>query len=466
MSGLTTGDIIVIALYFAMMVLVGAYYTRKIKDSDSYAVADRSLTMKIMIGTTVATCMGANAAFGEVGKAFNLGVSSFYSLVAWNIGWIALILMSKRLRASGAYSLPNFLEMRYGKTTKTIAAVLTLVFLINATAAQTAAVGNIFSTFKIMDLIPAIVVSGILIILYTVFGGLYAVAITDTIQAILLLGGVAIAVPIIAYTQAGGFTYVMANSQPHVLDWGKLSFLELLGWILSYMLAAGSHAAYSQRIFASKDEKTAFWGSIWSNIISLAACIAIPLAVFTAPFIFPEMTNGETFVPLMIYTYFPPIAKGLTIAALFGLVLSTADSFLLMVGTTISNDIYAVFNPSADSKKLLKVSRFFTVAGGILGIILAIYGKSVLTLFKTGAAAYGAGMFVPLLLGCFWKDATEKAVNTGMLLGCFGTILWNLFLKSSTKIDGVIIGALLCLISVVAISLSSKAASPAVNQNA
>lgn len=461
---LTIADYVVVIAYFVFMIAVGAYASKKITSAESYATADSSLTMKVMIGTTVATCLGANAAFGNAGAAFSQGLSSLISvLIAWHIGWIALILMSKRLRRSGASSLPDFLERRYGNTTRMIAAIVSLVFLVNSTAAQIAAVGNIFSTFNLLAATPAIIVSGVIIILYTVFGGLYAVAITDTIQAVLLIGGVCIAVPIVAFTQAGGVGNVIANTDPQMLNlFAGFSPLVTLGWILSYCLSAGSHAAYSQRIFASKDEKTAFWGSIWSNLIAFVAGGIIMVTVLTAPFIFPEMTNGETFVPMMIYTFFPPVIKGLIIAALFGLVLSTADSFLLMVGTTIVNDIWAAVKPDTTAERRLVLSRAWTVIGGVVCTIMALMGGSVLTLFKTGSAAYGAGMFIPLLLGCFWDKASAKGINVGMLLGCFGTILWNLTLKAATGIDGVIVGALLCLVASVSLSLlNSDKSAPA-----
>ena len=144
-------------------------------------------------------------------------------------------------------------------------------------------------------------------------------------------------------------------------------------------------------------------------------------------------------------------------ASLIGVVLSTADSFLLLLGTTFAHDIVHAIRPKTSDAQILKVSRWATFAGGVLCIVLALYGGSVLKLFTTGAAAYGAGMFIPLLLGCFWKDASSNGVIVGMLTGCFATIIWNLTpLKASTGINGVIIGALLCLVSIVAISLADK----------
>lgn len=456
MGNLHVLDIIVLILYFAGMVGISLYYYKKIDDADSYAVADRSLTMKIMVGTTVATCIGANSAFGQVGMMHSLGIASLYALLAWHIGWIALITMSKPLRASGASTLPEFINIKFGLRAKQIAGVVSLVFLINATAAQVAAIGTIFETLDLMDFKTGAIIGGIFIIIYTIFGGLYAVSVTDTIQAILLFIGVAIAVPIIAFSQSGGITYVFSNLGADKLNWTDFNFGELIPLILSYALAAGSHAAYSQRIFASKDIHIAYRGSIISNIIGFIIGAMIAIAALTIPFIFPDMTNGEMFVPAVISTYMPPILTGFVLASLIGVVLSTADSFLLLVGTTFSNDIILAFRPNTPSKQILKISRIATFAGGVLCILLALYGGSVFKLFKTGAAAYGAGMFFPLLLGCFWKDASSNGVIVGMLIGCFTTIIWNLAFKATTGIDGVMVGALSCLISIIVVSIQDK----------
>lgn len=455
----TAIDTVVIIVYFVAMIVIGMMFSKKIKDVDSFGVADRSLTMTIMVGTTVATCMGAATAIGDVGMVYDVGIVGFIAIATWNIGWIALILLSKRLRASGANSLPDFLEKKYGLSTKTMAAVVTAVYVINVTAAQCAACGRIAETLGLTDFRTGAIVGGIIVILYTVFGGLYAVAFTDTIQAVLLLFGVVIAVPIVAFSAAGGVGHVFSvtsQTNPELFNLSNIGVITLIGYILSYMLAAGSNPAYAQRILASKDEKTAFWGSIWSNLITLVICMPIAAVAFSAHILFPDMASGELSVPNVIYAYFPPFAKGLVLAALIALVMSTADSFLLLLGTTMSTDIWKVIKPQTSLKSLLIISRVTVVVGGIVGIILALHGGSVFLLFRMGAAAYGAGMFVPLVCACFWKGATTKGINWGMLSGCFLTVIWNLVLRDSTGIEGVIVGAIVCLILTVLVSLTDK----------
>ena len=205
------GDMAVIILYFVSIVGVGLYYSKKIESSESYVVADRSLTTKIMVGTTVATCMGSGAVLADVGFVHNTGIAAFVVIATFNVGWIALILMSRKLRASGCSTLPDFLGKSYGQSTKAIAGIVTLVSMIASTAAQIAAAGTIMETLGLTTKTVGIFIGFAVIMLITVFGGLYSVAVTDAVQAVLLTLGIGIILPIVAYVKSGGMGTVLNN---------------------------------------------------------------------------------------------------------------------------------------------------------------------------------------------------------------------------------------------------------------
>lgn len=449
------GDVIVIVLYFTLIVGIGIYYSRKVTNSESYVVADRSLTTKIMVGTTVATCMGSGAVMADVGFTYDAGVGALVVIATFNIGWIALILMSKKLRASGCTTLPDFLGKTYGKSTKKIAAIVTVVSMVASTAAQIAGCGTVMAALGLVSKPTGMLIGFVVIMLITIFGGLYSVAITDTLQAVLLTLGIGIILPIVAFNAAGGVGEVFSTVEavnPSILDLGTISALEIIGYICVYTFNAGSHAGYAQRIMASVDEKTAVKGSIISNIVTLVMAFSIVSVAFCAYKLIPNLENPEMIVPILIGQLFPPIIKGALLASLIALVISTADSFLLLLGTTCANDIYKSFKPNINGDQLLKLSRIFTIVGGFIALALALSGGSVFTLMRSGGAAYGAGMFIPLLCACFVKSVKAKAVNIGMLLGCFTTLIWNATLKATTGVNGIIVGGLVCLVCLLLLS--------------
>ncbi len=456
---LALGDVVVIVLYFLIIVAVGLYYSKKVKSSESYVVADRSLTTKIMVGTTVATCMGSGAVMADVGFTYNSGVGALIVIATFNVGWIALICMSRKLRASRCATLPDFLGKTYGKSTKTISAIVTVVSMIASTAAQIAGCGTVMSALGLTSPTAGMLIGFAVIMLITIFGGLYSVAVTDTLQAVLLTLGIGIILPIAAFKSAGGVGEVfdtVNDANPAILDLGSISALEIIGYICVYIFNAGSHAGYAQRIMASVDEKTAVKGSVLSNIITLIMAFSIVSVAFCAYKLIPDLDNPEMIVPILIGQLFPPVIKGALLASLIALVISTADSFLLLLGTSCANDIYKSFKPDITGDRLLKLSRIFTIVGGFIALGLALTGGSVFELMRSGGAAYGAGIFIPLICACFIKSAKAKAINVGMFAGCFTTLIWNAVFKASTGVNGVIVGGLICLACVLILSKIMK----------
>lgn len=449
-------DILIIALFVGGLIGVGVWSSRKVTTSESFSVADRSLTLKIMIGTTVATCLGAGSAVGNLGNVWTMGIAMIAIQGMWHIGWLILLIFAKKLRESNATSIPDFFGKKYGNRTKAIVSIVVLMFVVNATASQVAAVATIVDGFGLLPYKAAVIIAGTIIILFTATGGLYSVAITDTIQAILIVGGIGIALPVMVFSKAGGIDYVFSNTAPELMSLKSISFPVLLGWLISYVLAAASNPGYIQRILSAKDVRTARLGTFWSDVIAFVFGTIMMLTVFTMPFIFPDLNDGNLFVSTAIMNLFPVGLRAFILCALIGQILSTADSFLLLIGTTAAEDIYRLAKPGTKQEQMLKIVRGFTVLGGLLAIFLSISGAGILVIFKTGASAIGAGLAFPLVCACFWKKVKSAAIDVGALFGCFVTIIWNQFIRSAINIDGVIIGAFGGAVIIIVMTLLQK----------
>ncbi|MCD8123342.1 MAG: sodium:solute symporter family protein [Clostridiales bacterium] len=445
---LATIDYLVIILYMIGMLVIGFICSKRVSTTDDYALGGRTLNMPVMIGTSVATCMGASAAFGNMGLVQTNGViSALITLGLWHVGWIVLIVFSKALRRSGAVSLPDFIGKQFGQTSSIIASLVTVIQQISSVGAQSASIGTLCALFGLCTKNTGIVLGGIIILAYTITGGFLAVCVTDVVQAVMLVVCLVIIIPVLSFTMASGPAAAFAAVS---WDWSTIDVKDLVALALSYFIAAGAHASYTQRILASKDEKTAFWGSVISDGIGWAAEWIVILTACCIPLVMPELGDWEQFSAAMIGTYFPPVLKGLFIAAILACVMSTADSFLIMAGSTFATDIVKKLNPSISDKTELLISRVTTLVVSILGISFALRGGSIFRIFNYGAAAYGAAIFIPLACGVFWKKAHPIGVNIGMILGCAVTLIWNLSgLNSATGFGGVIIGVALCFIAVI-----------------
>ena len=182
---------------------------------------------------------GCGRSYADVGFVYNVGIGAIVIIGTFHLGWIALIFMSKRLRASGASTLPDFLGMRFSTSTKAIAGIVTLTMMLNTTAAQMAAAGTIMDVLGLTTRDMGIIVGGIFILVLTITGGLYSVAVTDTIQAVLLTIGCGIIVPITAYAAAGGpaevFSTVRAVNPELLTLKGAITPIGFIGLIVPHI---------------------------------------------------------------------------------------------------------------------------------------------------------------------------------------------------------------------------------------
>ena len=454
---LSTIDIIVIIVYYFGMVLVGVRAGKRVKKSSDFTNAGQSLGWKTVAGSTIATCMGANMVMGKYDLIFESGLSGLTVSLFWWAGWIFLLIMAKRLRMSRATSIPSYLEEKYNGTTRKFCSICVMVAMISSCAAQFLTIGTILETFEICDRRTGTWIGAAVIVVFTIISGLWGVAMTDTIQSVLLVIAFGIIFPIVVFRVAGGWSAVIEFNDPERLDMFRgIAPVTIIGWAVYYTLSTGADPTYAQRIFSAKSTKDAVVGQGVAWLVTLLICgfiSAVPgLAIGK---IFPEITMGSQFTPMFIVEYLPAVVRGLMLAALLGLMLTSGDSYLLLLSSTIMDDVIIPVKSNIEEKKKIFFTRLICVGTAIIITAMALYVNSIYQLFKTGGGAYGAGVFIPVFLGCFWKKARAKAINIGMIAGFLISFCFDMFLKIplGLNLDGCIIGAAVCLLICVGGSL-------------
>lgn len=443
-------DAITIVFYFAALILVCVFASKRVKSGQDFCNAGKSLTWKVIAGSTISTAMGANMILGKYDLVLEFGLSGIAVYIFYFIGWLFLLFMIKPLRNSGADSIPDFLEKRFGRATRRIGSYCVLVFVCASCAAQILAFGQILNAFGICDSVTGTWIGTALIALFTVFSGLWGVAYSNTIQSIAMLIALGIFFPIAVFKTAGGWDAVAAfNSGERMQLFGAIAPVTMIGWAVSYMTSVIAEPAYVQRILAARSTKDAVKGQLSAWVVALFVC-----GVFTAlpglaiKMIFPDMTVGSHFAPLFIATYLPAPVRGFMIAMLLSLLLTTGDTYLLLIASLVTSDIIKPrLKKNMSGKRELWMSRLICVVAAAALCGLALYFDTIYQLLKTGMGAYGAGLFIPLFC-CFWKRAKTKAVNIGMLTGCLFAFCFDLFLKipMGLNIDGCVIGVGICAV--------------------
>lgn len=452
MGKISVIDIGVIILYIAFFVGLCVNSNKKMQ-AKNFTNAGQSLSWFMVAGSTIATTMGGNMVIGKYDMILEAGVAGITSSLFWWVGWVFLLIMAVPLRKSGVSSLPMFLEKRYNTSTKKYSSYCVLISAIASCAATFLAIGVMLEALGLCDRKTGTLIGALVVVLLTLPSGLYGVALTDTIQAIIILVTFGVVFPIMVFRSAGGIETVLASQTPERLSLViGIAPITMVGWAISYSLSTGAEPNFAQRIFAARSTKDALIGSLTAWGVSLiVAGIITALPALAMKNIFPDITIGSTFTVRYVSTYFPIALKGLILSVLLGLTLTSGDSYLLLLGSTFVDDIVRPKRKNLSDKKILMITRVSCVVFSIILCLIALYVDKIYALFKIGASAYGAGIFFPLILGCFWKKANAKAAGIAMIVGSICSFGFDMFVKVplGLKVDGVIIGAALNLVIMV-----------------
>ncbi len=282
---------------------------------------------------------------------------------------------------------------------------------------------------------------GVIAVVYTVIGGIKAVIYTDTIQwLILLLGLIFIGLPY-GYIEAGGIEGLRATLAPELLSMFNLTFTQFFNWLITIVPIWFVGMTLYQRIYASRDEKTAIrawriaglfeWPimAFMGVLLGLFARAAFEQGSFEALGYAPGGDiDVETGLPLLLRTVLPIGLMGLMMAAYFSAILSTADSCLMAASGNLTTDLLEGFGIRRSS---IRGSQFFTLIIGAVAVSIALYMENVLELMLHSYAFMVGGLLVPVVAMLVVKKPHPHAATSSMLFGGFTTLgltLWGVAL--------------------------------------
>ena len=432
-------DISIFIIYMLSMLGVGIYFLKRNKSQEDYYVGGREMT-SIHIGlSVVATDVGGGFSIGLGGLGFLIGLSGSWMLFTGLIGaWISIIVLIPRIyplaKKHKFLSFPEVLNHYYNTKVALIAGFISLIGYIGFTSSQILAGAKLASaTFPNVTIVEAVLLMGIIIIGYTALGGMKAVIYTDTIQWIILMVGlIGIGIPL-GYIKVGGWEAIHRYLPPSFLSLTNISFVQFFNWLITIVPIWFVGMTLYQRIYASKDEKTAkkawFIAGLFEwpimafmgIILGLLGRVAFEQGLFTKFGYAPGSSiDEEIALPLLLAHIFPIGLMGLLMSSYFSAIMSTADSCLMAASGNFTTDILRL---SKNNSKGMKYSQIATLVIGILAIILATMMQNVLDLMLYSYAFMVSGLFVPVLGALFLKKPSAKAALYAMLFGGGTTLI-------------------------------------------
>ncbi len=426
-------DISIFIIYMLSMLGVGIYFMKRNKSQEDYYVGGREMTSLHIGLSVVATDVGGGFSIGLGGLGFLIGLSGSWMLFTGIIGaWISAIFLIPMIyplaRKHNFLSFPEVLNHFYNKKVAILAGIISLIGYIGFTSSQVLAGAKLAAaTFPSITIVDAVLLMGVIVIGYTVLGGLKAVIFTDTIQwLILMVGLILVGIPL-GFIKVGGWEAIRIYLPDDFLSLTNISFVQFINWLITIVPIWFVGMTLYQRIYASKDEKTAkkawFIAGLfeWPVMafmgitLGLLGRVAFEQGMFTEFGYAPgSPIDAEIGLPLLLTHIFPVGLMGLLMSSYFSAIMSTADSCLMAASGNFTTDILRL---SKQNPKSIRYSQLATLVIGILAILLATMMQNVLDLMLYSYAFMVSGLFVPVLGFMFLKNPSAKAALYSMLLG-------------------------------------------------
>ena len=441
----------IIALYMVGVLAVGLYFLRRNESRDDYYVGGRTMTGGHLGLSIAATDVGGGFSIGLGGLGFIMGLSASWLLFTGLIGaWLAAVLIIPRVKkydaAEGLLTYPDMLRRSFGPRVAMLAAVISGVGYLGFTGGQILAGAKLAAStivpeqpFGMDGLFFSLLLMAGVMFLYTAAGGIKAVIYTDTVQWIILLGGLLFLGVPFAIMDLGGIAEIKRQLPDHFLALDNVAPMQIANWFITIIPIWFVGMTLYQRLYAARDEREAKKAWYFAGILEY------PIIAFLGAFLgmvsrvyFPD-AEPETGLPMLLKSTLPIGATGLVIASYFSAIMSTADSCLIASSGNFVNDIIERVWPETPQKRMMWISRGVTLLIGIITFIIAVSFTNVLDIILHAYAFMVSGLFVPTLAAIFGWRAGPVAAFWSMMLGG-GTTLALLLLNVTMPL-GLVPGA-------------------------
>ncbi len=438
--------IMFVGAYLAVTIAIGLVAARRVKTSADYMVAGRSLPLYMNVATVFATWFGAETVLSVSATFAKDGLSGipgdpFGASVCLVL---AALLFAKLFYRMNLMTIGDFYKKRYGKSVEVITSMAIVASYLGWTSAQMTALGLVIYALSggAVTLNQAILLGAAVVLVYTIFGGMWSVAFTDLFQTVVILVGLSL-VAVLVGDLAGGPVKVISQAAAD----GKFNWMpaDAKGW----WAMAGAFFAFAfgsipqqdvfQRMTSAKDEKTAVRGTIIGGLLYFCFAFVPIFIAYAAVVADPSLLNLfksedareiQRVLPDLVLNKMPLWAQVMFFGALLSAILSTASGALLAPTSLFTENVLRPFAPKMNDKQFLMTLRIILVTFTAFALLFALNSKS--TMYEMVQNAYNvtlAGAFVPLVAGAYWKRATTQ----GALFAAVGGVGTWLFLQSTAS---------------------------------
>jgi len=422
-----------VGIYMLVMLGIGYWTRRKIKGTADYIVAGNRLGWWLSIGTIFATWFGAEACMGSSRTAYEKG---FLGIIADPFGAglcliLAGVLFARFFHQRKYQTIVDFFEVRYGKSVGRVMSVIYIPVYVGWVAAQLLAFGIILNKLTGMPEHSSIVISTLVVIVYTYWGGMWAVSVTDLVQMVIIVVGLVVLFPLLL-REVGGFDGLHAKvpeeffhlypRSARPLDW----LIYLQAWTLVGLGSLPGQDLF-QRMVSPRTPKVAQWSSIWAGVLYVLIGLMPVYLGIMGRIAVPEGKPESVLVDVTL-KYLPVPMIAVMIGALLSAIMSTVSAALLAPASIIGHNIVLHLKPNASDQLQLRWCKWSIPIVGAVSLGIALYFKNIYTLCTQSWGILLVGVVAPMFAGVYWRKANTWGAIAGALGGTAAWILFTLLL--------------------------------------
>lgn len=434
----------VIIIYLLALLAIAYWVNRRIrwaKDdvSTGYYLGGKSLGSGVLAMTYAFTGISASGTIGLVGLNYTIGWTGAWLFIAAGLGFaLAFVVLGPRIwditQRTGALTVIDLIHKRFQSNgLSAISAAMIVLFFIPYLMVQYIGAGILFETFLGIDYEYAVLLFGMVVAIYVSLGGFLAVAYSDTLQGILLVIGF-IALTTVGLTGYGGLGAMNASFEEAIpgavsSPWGVMSPMQIIGLSLPFVLGYAGMPMMTMRFMTARSKNTLRLGGAIAAVVPVLAAWFVVVAPSMAHHLLPEVERADAVLPMLIMEIFPPLVAAFFLTVLLSAMMSTADSILMISGSTITRDLFQRFiRPDITDRQLFKISQLVMLVVGVVGLALALLPElPLLQLMVAWVFGIFAATFTFLFLGvAWWKRMNLPAAYAALLGGTITYVGWSM----------------------------------------
>jgi SSS family transporter len=422
-----------VLLYLLASVAIGLWAATRVHSARDFAVAGRSLPMYVVVATVFATWFGSETVLGIPARFLEGGLAAVVEDPFGSSACLVLVglFFAARLYRMDLLTIGDFFRRRYGPTVEMLSALVIVASYLGWVSAQMVALGLVFDAVSGGAVGPeaGILLGAAIVVLYTMFGGMFSVAWTDFAQMVLIVVGLLYIAWVIGGS-AGGVGTVVS----HAREAGRLRFLPeatardvlaFVGAAVTMMLGSIPQQDVFQRVTSARTVRISTWGTVLGGVAYFLFAFVPMFLAYAARLVDPALVEAHVHVdpqqilPQLVLRHAPPFAQVMFFGALLSAIMSTASGTLLAPSVTFTENVLRrLLRPGLTDRQLLWTMRG-VVAGFSVVVVLFALGSEA-SIYEMVGNAYKVtlvGAFVPLAFGLYWRRATSAGAMLSIVFG-------------------------------------------------